>query len=130
MGDAVLPPVVLTWGGMLIGAAALGAVGAVGLLQLRMSGRAVMLFGGRVSWAVLLLGLGVLATAIPYVAGIASTRRLGQKLASFVSLAEVPFAVGAAWMLLGQVPTGTEFLGGLLILVGVVLVRFDEARSG
>ena len=70
MGDA-LPPVVLTWGGMLTGAAALGAVGAVGLLQLRMSGRAVMLFGGRVSWAVLLLGLGVLATAIPYVAGIA-----------------------------------------------------------
>ena len=129
-GDAVLPPVVLTWGGMLIGAAVLGAVGAVGLLQLRMSGRVVALFGGRVSWAVLLLGLGVLATAIPYVAGIASTRRLGPKLASFVSLAEVPFAVGAAWVLLGQVPTGTQFLGGLLILVGVVLVRFDQARSG
>ena len=127
MRDAVLPPVVLTWGGMLIGAAALGAVGAVGILQLRMSGQAVLLFGGRVSPAVLLLALGVLATAIPYVAGIASTRRLGPKLASFVSLAEVPFAVGAAWALLGQVPTGPQFLGGLLILVGVVLVRFDEA---
>jgi drug/metabolite transporter (DMT)-like permease len=130
VSDALLPPVVLTWGGMLIGAAALGAVGAVGLMQLRMSSRAVVLFGGRVSWAVLLLGLGVLATAIPYVAGIASTRRLGPKLASFVSLAEVPFAVGAAWALLGQVPTRPQFLGGLLILVGVVLVRFDEARSG
>jgi drug/metabolite transporter (DMT)-like permease len=130
VNDAVLPPVVLTWGGMLIGAAALGAVGAIGLLQLRMSGRAVVLFGGRVSWAVLLLGLGVLATAIPYVAGIASTRRLGPRLASFVSLAEVPFAVGAAWALLGQIPTRPQFLGGLLILAGIVLVRFDEARSG
>jgi drug/metabolite transporter (DMT)-like permease len=130
VGDAVLPPVVLTWGGMLIGAAALGAVGAAGLLPLRMSDRAVVLFGGQVSWAVLLPALGVLATAIPYVAGIASTRRLGPKLASFVSLAEVPFAVGAAWVLLGQVPARTEFLGGLLILIGVVLVRFDEARSG
>jgi drug/metabolite transporter (DMT)-like permease len=128
--DAVLPPVVLTWGGMLIGAAALGAVGAVGLLQLRMSDRPVVLFGGRVPWAVLLLGLGLLATAIPYVAGIASTRRMGPKLASFVSLAEVPFAVGAAWALLSQVPTKPQFLGGLLILAGVILVRFDEARSG
>jgi drug/metabolite transporter (DMT)-like permease len=127
---ALLPPVVLTWGGMLIGAATLGAVGAVGLLQLRMSGRAVVLFSGRVSWVALILGLGVFATAIPYVAGIASTRRLGPKLASFVSLAEVPFAVGAAWVLLGQVPTRPQFLGGLLILVGVVLVRFDEARAG
>jgi drug/metabolite transporter (DMT)-like permease len=42
----------------------------------------------------------------------------------------VPFAVGAAWVLLGQVPTGPQFLGGLLILAGVVLVRFDEARAG
>jgi drug/metabolite transporter (DMT)-like permease len=98
-------PTLLTMAGMLIGAAALGAVGAVGLLPLQVSGRAVALFGGLVSWAVLLLGLGVLATAIPYVAGIASTRRLGPTLASFVSLAEVPFAVGAAWALLAQVPT-------------------------
>jgi drug/metabolite transporter (DMT)-like permease len=70
----------------------------------------------------------VLATAIPFVAGIASARRLGPRLASFVSLAEVPFAVGAAWALLGQVPTRPQFLGGLLILAGVVLVRFDESR--
>jgi drug/metabolite transporter (DMT)-like permease len=125
-GDADLPPVVLTWGGMLIGATALGTVGGAGMLQLRMPDHAVPLFGGQVSWAVLVLGLGTLATALPYVAGIASTRRLGPKLASFVSLAEVPFAVGAAWALLGQVPTGRQFLGGLLILVGVVLVRFDE----
>jgi drug/metabolite transporter (DMT)-like permease len=128
--DAALPPVVLTWGGMLVGAAALGAAGGAGLLQMRMSGQAVPLFGGRVSWAVLLLGLGVLATAIPYVTGIASTRRLGPKLASFVSLAEVPFAVGAAWVLLSQVPTRPQFIGGLLILAGVILVRLDEMRSG
>jgi drug/metabolite transporter (DMT)-like permease len=125
-GDTLLPPVVLTWAGMLIGATALGAAG---LLQVRVSGRTVVLFGGQVSWAVLLAGLGVLATAIPYVAGIASARRLGPRLASFVSLAEVPFAVGAAWALLGQVPTRPQFPGGLLILAGVVLVRFDESRA-
>jgi drug/metabolite transporter (DMT)-like permease len=127
---AVLPPVVLAWGGMLIGAAALGVVGAAGVLPVRMSSRAVLLFGGRVPWAVLVLGLGVIATAVPYVAGIASTRRLGPRLASFVSLAEVPLAVGAAWALLGQVPTTAQFLGGLLILAGVILVRFDETRPG
>ena len=48
-------------------------------------------------------------------------------LGSFVALAEVLFAAAFAWALLGQVPSPTQFLGGTLILAGVVAVRLDEA---
>jgi drug/metabolite transporter (DMT)-like permease len=125
-GDA-LPPVALTWGGMLTGAAALALLGAARLAPLRFSAADVTLLNARVSWVVPVLALGVIAAAIAYVAGIGAARRLGAKLGSFVALAEVLFAAGFAWLLLHQVPTGMQFVGGLLILAGVVAVRLDEA---
>jgi drug/metabolite transporter (DMT)-like permease len=125
-GDA-LPPVALTWGGMVTGAAALALLGAARLAPLRFSAADVTLLNGRVSWVVPVLALGVIAAAIAYVTGIGAARRLGAKLGSFVALAEVLFAAGFAWLLLHQVPTGMQILGGLLILGGVVAVRLDEA---
>ena len=44
------------------------------------------------------------AEAMNVVSGIAATRRLGSRLASFVALAEVLFAVVFTWLLLGQNP--------------------------
>jgi drug/metabolite transporter (DMT)-like permease len=82
----------------------------------------------RVSWVVPVLGLGLVAAAVAYVTGIAAARRLGPKVGSFVAMAEVLFTAGFAWVLLHQVPTGTQFTGGALILAGVVAVRLDEAR--
>jgi drug/metabolite transporter (DMT)-like permease len=125
-GDA-LPPVALTWGGMVTGAAALGLLGAARLAPLRFSAADVTLLNARVSWVVPVLALSVIAAAIAYVLGIGAARRLGAKLGSFVALAEVLFAAGFAWLLLHQVPTGMQFIGGLLILAGVVAVRLDES---
>ena len=65
---------------------------------------------------------------IAYVAGIGGIRRLGAKLASFVGLAEVLFAILFAWLLLGQLPTVMQFLGGAFILGRRGLVRIDELR--
>jgi drug/metabolite transporter (DMT)-like permease len=124
--DAALPPVVLAWGGMLSGGAAIAVAGATGLVPLRVSGAAVTLLNARVSWVLPMLGLGLVGAAIAYVTGIGAARRLGAKLGSFVAMAEVLFSGGFAWALLHQVPTGTQFLGGLLILAGVVAVRLDE----
>ena len=84
------------------------------------------MFGHRVSWLVSVLGLSLIAAAVAYVAGIGAARRLGAKLGSFVAMAEILFAVLFAWVLLGQTPTGMQFLGGALILCGVTLVRLDE----
>ena len=125
--QAYLPPVVLTWGGMIVGATAIALLGAARLMPLRVTGSDVAVFGGRTSWIVPVLGLGVVAAAIAYVTGIAAARRLGPKFGSFVAMAEIGFAVLFAWILLHQTPTATQFVGGALILAGVIAVRLDEA---
>jgi drug/metabolite transporter (DMT)-like permease len=123
---ADLPPVVLTWGGMIVGAASIALLGAARVMPLRFAGSDVALFGGRTSWIVPVLGLGVLAAAIAYVTGIGAARRLGPKFGSFVAMAEIGFAVLFAWILLHQTPTAMQFVGGALILAGVIAVRLDE----
>jgi drug/metabolite transporter (DMT)-like permease len=79
-----------------------------------------------VAWWVPVLGLGVVTAAIAYGTGIAATRRLGSRLASFVGLIEVLAALGFAWVLLGEVPQPVQLMGGALVLAGVVVVRSGE----
>jgi drug/metabolite transporter (DMT)-like permease len=121
-----LPPVVMAWAGMCVGAAALAALGWAGVLPMTATTGKVDFIGHRVSWVVPVLGLSLVAAALAYVAGIGAARRLGAKLASFVGMSEVLFAILFAWLLLGQLPSAVQFLGGALILAGVTLVRADE----
>ena len=86
----------------------------------------VTLAGAQLPWWVPVLWLGIVAAAFAYVAGIAANRRLGAKVASFVGLTEVMFAVLWAWLLLGELPATVQLLGGLLILAGVAAVKADE----
>ena len=123
-----LPPLVMAWAGMCVGAAALAALAGTGLLPMTASTGDVHVLGHQVSWIVPVLGLSLVAAVIAYVAGIGAARRLGARLASFVGLAEVLFAVLFAWLLLGQLPTPVQFLGGAFILAGVAMVRFGELR--
>jgi len=48
------------------------------------------------------------------------------RLAVTVGLAEVLSAILFAWLLLGQLPSAVQFVGGAFILAGVTLVRVDE----
>ena len=123
-----LPPLVMTWAGMCVGTAALAAMAGTGLLPLTASLGDVHAFGHQVSWIVPVLGLSLVAAVISYITGIGAIRRLGARLASFIGLAEVLFAVLFAWLLLGQLPTPVQFLGGGFILAGVAMVRFGELR--
>jgi drug/metabolite transporter (DMT)-like permease len=125
-GGEALPPVALTWGGMVTGAAFIALLGAARIMPLQFAASSVTLLNAQVNWLLPVLGLGVIAAAVAYVTGIGAARRLGAKLGSFVAMAEVLFAAGFAWVLLHQVPTGIQFIGGLLILAGVVAVRLDE----
>jgi drug/metabolite transporter (DMT)-like permease len=125
-----LPPLVMTWAGMCVGTAALAAMAGVGLLPLTANRGDVHVLGHEVSWIVPVLGLSLVAAVISYITGIGAVRRLGARLASFVGLAEVLFAVLFAWLLLGQLPTPVQFLGGGLILAGVAMVRLGELRAG
>jgi drug/metabolite transporter (DMT)-like permease len=129
--DDDVPPLVLAGGGMVVGAVALIALGALDLLPMRATFGAVALAGRHVPWWVPVTGLSVIAAALAYVAGIGAARRLGPRLASFLGLTEVLFAILVAWAVLGELPTSVQLGGGGLIIAGVVLVRVDEAaRTG
>jgi drug/metabolite transporter (DMT)-like permease len=121
-----LPPIVTAWSGLALGAVMLALLGAVGVLPMRASTSDVELAGWQVSWLVPILGLSVVAAAIAYASGIGAARRLGARLASFVGLAEVLFAVLFAWLLLDQRPTMLQAIGGVVVLAGIALVRAAE----
>ena len=124
-----VPPIVMAWAGMWVGAMMLGLLGWAGVLPMTASTRPVDFLHHQVSWVVPVLGLSLVAAVIAYVAGIGAARRLGAKLASFIGMAEVLFAIAFAWVLLGQLPSAMQFLGGAFILAGVTLVRVDEMRE-
>jgi drug/metabolite transporter (DMT)-like permease len=124
--DNGLPPIVLAAGGLVLGAAALLVAGLVGVVDMSWSTRPVEYSDVTVAWWLPLLGLGVVTAAVAYVTGIAASRRLGSRLASFAALLEVLFALIFAWLLLGELPRAVQFLGGVLILAGVVVVKLGE----
>lgn len=124
-----LPPIVLASSGLLVGAVVMGLAGATGLLPLAFSTADSKLGPWIAPWWVSLLGLVLMSTVLAYVSGVMAARALGSKVASFVSLTEVLFAVIWAWLLLGELPGSIQLLGGVLIVGGVVLVRVDELRA-
>ncbi|MFQ4148755.1 EamA family transporter [Arthrobacter sp. LAPM80] len=127
-GDNV-PPILMAGGGMAVGAVMIIGLGVVGALPMAFSFDSPVFAGHQVSWLVPVLGLVLLTTVFAYVVGIVATRGLGSKVASFVALFEVLFAVVWAWILLGELPRLVQLLGGLFIMFGVVMVRLDELRG-
>lgn len=124
-----VPPLVVAWGGFVVGAAVLGIAAAVGALPLHATRADVTLVDRHVSWVVPVLGMAIIAAVVAFLAGIVAVRLLGAKLASFVGLTEVLFAVAWAWLLVGQRLDGTQVAGGLLVVAGIALVRLDEMRG-
>ncbi|WP_019030881.1 EamA family transporter [Salinispora arenicola] len=127
--DANLPSVVLASGGMAVGAGVLLLLGLVGALPLRVHLDTVDFAGYRTSWLVPVAGLVLVAAVLAYLTGVAATRLLGARLASFVGLTEVMFAVLIAWLVLNELPTVVQLVGGVLIVAGVALVRLDEPQE-
>ncbi len=123
-----LPGTVLAAGGLLLGGVALLVAGAVGIVPFAVSAAPVAFDGFTVVWWLPVLALGVVTAALAYVVGIAATRRLGSRLASFVALTEVVMALVFAWLLLGEAPGPVQLAGGALIVGGVVAVKLGEPR--
>ncbi|WP_019930347.1 EamA family transporter [Nocardia sp. BMG111209] len=127
--DGELPGTVLAAGGLVVGVVVLSIAGATGLLALHYSNDPIRFRGfASPAWAVIVV-LGTVTTALAYVSGIAATRLLGARLASFTGLCEVAAAPLLAWALLGQAVHPLQLLGGALILVGIVAVRRGEPAA-
>lgn len=124
-----LPPLALAACGLTVAAVVLWIAGALGIMPLRATWGTVVIADADIPWWIPIIGVALISAAIAYVTAIGAVRILGSKLASFVGLAEVLFAIVFAWVLLGQMPGWVQLGGGALIVGGVVLVRADELRG-
>jgi drug/metabolite transporter (DMT)-like permease len=127
--DTGLPPIALAGAGLLVGAIGLTLAGLVGVLPMVWNTDDVAYRFGTVPWFVPVLAIGLIATALAYVLGIASTRLLGSRLASFIALAEVIAALLFGWLLLGQLPNLLQGVGAVLVLAGVIVVKLGEPAA-
>lgn len=123
-----VPPVGLAGGGTAIGSLVLALAGVAGLVPLRAGTADAALLGAPRPWWVVVVLLGLVSCAVAYVTGIVAASALGERVASFVGLTEVLFAVLFAWLLLGELPALVQLAGGVLVLAGLVLVRSDRPR--
>ncbi|GAA1435598.1 EamA family transporter [Microlunatus lacustris] len=118
-----VPPLLLTTVGTGVGGAVILAAAGVGVLPLAAQAGSTTLAGAQVGWwlpALLLVGV---SAVLAYLTGIVAVRRLGSSVASFVSLAEVLFAVLFAAVLLAQQPSTSQLVGGALVLAGIAVVQ-------
>lgn len=114
--DPELHPIVLITASTAIGCVVLVALALVGITPLTFSFGDVVLAGAATPWWIPAGVVVLVSTAAAYLFGIAGGARLGSRVASFVGLLEVLFAVLAAWTLLGDLPAPIQLLGGVLIL--------------
>lgn len=128
--DNPLSPLVVAWGGLAVASAVLGLAIVTGAVPAHAVATDVTLVQRQVSWVVPVLGMALVAAVVAYGSGIAAARLLGAKVASFVGLTEVLFAVLFAWLLLGQRLNAAQGVGALLVIGGIALVRIDELTSG
>ena len=118
-----LNSITLATAGLIVGAAAVAAVGATGLMPLTFTANDAVVAGSTMSWMVPVIALALIPTAIAYTVGIMGISRLRPRFASLVGLSEVMFAVLAAWLLLGEAITAIQAIGGAVVLVGLALAR-------
>ncbi|QEW02984.1 EamA family transporter [Microbacterium lushaniae] len=124
-----MPPLVLAGGGLVVGAALMVVLCATGVLPFVAPAVSTDLLGTAVPWFLSVSWVALVATALGYGLGVLAVPRIGARLASFVGLTEVLFAMLFGWLLLGEAPTPVQGAGGALILAGVVLVRADPAAA-
>ena len=111
-----------------VGAAMMGVLCLTGAMPFEAPAVSVVLAGVEVPWFVPLLWVAAVATTLGYALGVMAVPRIGSRVASFVGLSEVLFALGFAWVFLAEVPAPVQFAGGALILAGVILVKVDDLR--
>lgn len=125
-GQGGLHPITLAAGGLVVGAAAVAALGVTGIMPLTFTANDTVVAGATTSWLVPVIALALIPTAIAYTLGIVGVAKLKPRFASLVGLSEVMFAVLAAWVLVGEAVTAIQALGGAIVLGGLALARLGD----
>jgi drug/metabolite transporter (DMT)-like permease len=124
-----LHAITLAAGGLVVATVAIAALGLTGVMPMHFTANDAAIAGITVPWFVPVLLLGVIATAIAYFLGISGVARLRPSFASLVGLAEVLFAVLAAWLLLDERLTPIQIVGGAVVLAGLALARQGDRST-
>ena len=121
-----LQALTLAAGSLVVATVAVGLLGLSGVMPLHFTANDAVIAGATVPWVVPAVLLGVVSTALAYTLGIGGVARLRPGFASLAGLAEVLFAVLAAWLLLGEGLSGAQTVGGIVVLAGLALARRGE----
>jgi drug/metabolite transporter (DMT)-like permease len=70
-----------------------------------------------------LIGVGVISTAVALQAFYAGARRIGAAQASLVSTVEPIYTIALASLLLGEILTPVQIVGGIMVIIGVVIAQ-------
>lgn len=124
--DGGLNTLTLATAGLLVGGAAVAALGVFGVMPLTFTTNQTVIAGIATPWFVPVLALGLISTAMAYTLGINAVTRLRPGFASLVGLSEVLFAVLWAWLFVGQAMTPIQAIGGVVVLAGLALAREDD----
>lgn len=127
--DHGIPPIPFVGLGLGIGAVVLIIASATGALPFQASLEPTVLLNAQVSPLLVVACLVLISTATSYVLGVAAARRLGATVASFTGYSEPLFGIVWPILLLAIVPTGLQWIGAGLVLLGVVTVKLGEMRS-
>jgi len=97
-----------------------------------MLGQDVMLpmpFGGSTApLGVLVVWIIVLGTVVPYLFVLVALKSLGSARTGLLGMAEPVMAGLVAWLVLGELLTGIQLLGAVLILSGIILAETARQR--
>lgn len=79
--------------------------------------------GPTLPWWSYVLFMVVLGTVVPFALSLASMRHIRASQASVVGMSEPVIASAIAWIVLGEVLTPVQIVGGIVVLVGILLAE-------
>jgi drug/metabolite transporter (DMT)-like permease len=130
-GTAVRDPVTLTFWGFLAAAVFWSVAAPWWRFDARILVRsvAVPVGGLHLPLWVLVLWIAVLGALVPFWLSIAALPHLSPTTAGLVATVEPVFAAAIAWLALGQVLSGWQVAGGVVVLTGIALAQTARAPS-
>jgi len=120
--DDVEPLALIAIGGV-VGFLALSLIAQPWTLPWSILAGDITIAGVQTTAMVSVVWLGLIATALAYVTGVAAIRRLSAPVAGGVAYLEVVTAIVLAWLLLGEALSSVQLAGALVVITGAYLAQ-------
>ncbi len=124
--SGTIDSVSLNSGGLIAGTLALLILASTGALPLHASTGTAHVGALAIPWWVAFLVLAIVTSSVAFSTGILAANRLGARVASFLGLTEVLFAITTAWLLLGETPSAVQGVGAIVVIAGLVILNLGE----